>query len=242
MKDFDSSLKPIIKQIEHQKERKAEKLERSPITYILLYCGLTAIFIGFITYFALSPIFGCCTAILGTIALLFSFVCKARDKKNFLHQQDLKLQKHIEDVQNNIAPIVEDIPCKHCNGLPIGENSLCQLTVFQDVIYLNSGTMEFQIPMERIIDIDISTTVHTDYDLKSHPMRGVIGGLLLGEFGLLWGAEHELVKTETKEYFLVIAYNKEETVQFITLGDIDCNKVLSEVNKYVKFQRKNIEL
>lgn len=198
-----------------------------------LLCGLANASVGASYATTLFSFFG---------FVIFGIVFQSIAKKHKKEIQRLQEQQRQLNIQNNIAPIVEDVPCKHCNGLPIGENSTCHLTVFRDTVYFNSGTMEFKIPMERVIDIGISTAVHTDYDLKSHPMRGIVGGLLLGEFGLLWGAEHKLVKTETKEYFLVIAYNKEETVQFITLGDIDCNKVLSEVDKYVKFQRRNIEL
>lgn len=220
------------------------KFEKGSIYYVLLYCGLTAIFIGFITYFALSPIFGCCTAILGTIALLFSFVCKVRDKKNFLHQQDLKLQKHIEDVQNNIAPIVEDIPCKHCNGLPIGENSLCQLTVFQDVIYLNSGTMEFQIPMERVRSVDVLTQEQTEYVSTSNMGRIILSGLLFGELGMLISAERAVddrERTITKKN-LVITYEKDGEAEFIVLNDLPCDEVVREIKKYVALAQKPVEL
>lgn len=219
------------------------KFEKGSIYYVLLYCGLTAIFIGFITYFALSPIFGCCTAILGTIALLFSFVCKARDKKNFLHQQDLKLQKHIEDVQNNIAPIVEDIPCKHCNGLPIGENSLCQLTVFQDVIYLNSGTMEFQIPMERVRSVDVLTQEQTDTVYKEHFGRTLLAGLIFGELGALISIAHtgeEEITVAKKN--LVITYEKDGEAKFIVLNDLPCDEVVREIKKYIFLTPRTVEL
>lgn len=172
--------------------------------------------------------------ILGSV---FQSIAKRHKKKI----QRLQEQQRQLNVQNNIAPIIES-SCKHCSGLPIGESSLCRLTIFQDMIYFNSGTMEFKLPMDRIINMGISTTSHTEYDLKAHPMRGVIGGLLLGEFGLLWGAEHELVKTETKEYFLVIAYRKDEATKFITLGDVDCKKIISTVSKYVDFQEQNVQL
>lgn len=117
-----------------------------------------------------------------------------------------------------------------------------EMRIYIDKIDFSVGGTHYELPMERIINIGISTTSHTEYDLKAHPMRGVIGGLLLGEFGLLWGAEHELVKAETKEYFLVIAYRKDEATKFITLGNVDCKKIISTVSKYVDFQEQNVQL
>lgn len=102
--------------------------------------------------------------------------------------------------------------------------------------------MEFRIPMERVISISPSTTVHTDYELKSHPMRGLIGALFFGEAGLLFGVDHKLVKKETAENVLAITYSKRETIQSIILGDINCKKVLTETNRYIDFKRKNVEL
>lgn len=39
-----------------------------------------------------------------------------------------------------------------------------------------------------------------------------------------------------------IAENEEETIQFITLGNLDCGKVIYAVSQYIRFQRKSFEL
>lgn len=147
---------------------------------------------------------------------------------------------HDKEVQQGKAPVYES-NCTHISGLA-SFTAEGKIRIYVDRIHFTVAGTHYELPIERIINMGISTTSHTEYDLKAHPMRGVIGGLLLGEFGLLWGAEHELVKTETKEYFLVIAYRKDEATKFITLGNVDCKKIISTVSKYVDFQERNVQL
>ena len=143
-------------------------------------------------------------------------------------------------IKKGNVPLFES-NCTHISGLA-SFTAEGKIRIYVDRIHFTVAGTHYELPMDRIINMGISTTSHTEYDLKAHPMRGVIGGLLLGEFGLLWGAEHELVKTETKEYFLVIAYSKDEATKFITLGNVDCKKIISTVSKYVDFQEQNVQL
>lgn len=221
---------------------RAVKFEKRPIVYVLLYCGLFATFIGLMIILLLNSFFGFILIIPGLFAIISSFVYRAKDKKIFLRQQNLKAQKHIFDVKNNISPIVEDIFCKHCNGLPIGENSPCRLTIFQDMVYFYCGTMEFKIPMERVISMDIATKSQIEYIQKQSLSRAVAGGLLFGDVGALLGGMPQSKAIEKTESFLVITYRKEEAIQFVTLGNLECNKVLSAVSQYIQFQRKSIQL
>lgn len=149
-------------------------------------------------------------------------------------------ERHKKEVEKGNVPIFES-NCTHISGLA-SFTAEGKIRIYVDRIHFTVAGTHYELPIERIINMGISTTSHTEYDLKAHPMRGVIGGLLLGEFGLLWGAEHELVKTETKEYFLVIAYSKDEATKFITLGNVDCKKIISTVSKYVDFQEQNVQL
>lgn len=149
-------------------------------------------------------------------------------------------ERQKKEVEKGNAPVFES-NCTHINGLT-SYTAEGKIRIYVDRIHFTVAGTHYELPMDRIINMGISTTSHTEYDLKAHPMRGVIGGLLLGEFGLLWGAEHELVKTETKEYFLVIAYSKDEATKFITLGNVDCKKIISTVSKYVDFQEQNVQL
>lgn len=143
-------------------------------------------------------------------------------------------------IKKGNVPLFES-NCTHISGLA-SFTAEGKIRIYVDRIHFTVAGTHYELPMDRIINMGISTTSHTEYDLKAHPMRGVIGGLLLGEFGLLWGAEHELVKTENKEYFLVIAYRKDEATKFITLGNVDCKKIISTVSKYVDFQEQNVQL
>lgn len=172
-----------------------------------------------------------------TLGIIFQSIAKGHRKEI----QRLQAQQQQLNIQNNIAPIIAT-PSKHYSGLPIAVNSACQLTIFQDMIYFNSGTMEFKLPMERIISMDIATKSQVEYIQKQNLSRAVAGGLLFGDVGVLLGGMPQSEPVERTESFLVITYSKEETIQFITLGNLDCGKVIYAVSQYIRFQRKSFEL
>lgn len=197
-----------------------------------ILCGLADLSSNAIFTISLLSFFG-----FWTLGIIFHSIAKKHKKEI----QRLQAQQQQLDIQNNIAPIIVT-PCKHYNGLPIATNSACRLTIFQDMIYFNSGSMEFKIPMDRVISMDIATKSQVEYIQKQSLSRAVAGGLLFGDVGVLLGGMPKSRAVERTESFLVITYNKGELIQFITLSEADCNKVISAVSQYVQFQRKSIEL
>lgn len=174
--------------------------------------------------------------ILGSV---FQSIAKRHKKKI----QRLQEQQRQLNVQNNIAPIIES-SCKHCSGLPIGENSLCRLTIFRDKVYIYSGTLAFQIPMERIRSVDVLTQEQTETVFDDQFSRNLLSTLLFGELGMVISVlrPDKEKKITTTEENLVITYEKDGEAKFIALKDLPCDKIIQEIKKYVTLAPKSIEL
>lgn len=223
-----------------------ERLFKSKTRLSWIFCGC-----GFLSMIAVPLLCGfagvSANAVIAVmLLLLFTFTIlggsfQSAAKKHKKEIQRLQVQQQQLAIQNNTAPIVA-VSCKHFNGLPIAAHSACRLVIFQDRLYVYSGTMEFRMPIERIISMDIATKSQVEYILKQDFSRAAVGGWLFGDVGAIIGGMPQSQEIERTEDFLVITYNKEEAIQFITLGDVDGRQVIAEASKYIRFQPKRIEL
>lgn len=199
-----------------------------------ILCGLANFSTGAIYAISLLSFYG-----FGILGIVFQSIAKRHKKKI----QQLQKQQQQLNIQNNIAPIIES-SCKHCSGLPIGESSLCRLTIFQDMIYFNSGTIEFKLPMERVRSVDVLTQEQTEYVSNSNMGRIILSGLLFGELGMLISAERAVNNRERTitEENLVITYEKDGEARFIALKDLPYGQIIREIKKYVILTPTSIEL
>lgn len=88
----------------------------------------------------------------------------------------------------------------HVEGLPLGEGTLCNLSVTQDKLVIDGGGTDFNINNSQIRAVEVKTDTEIANIVHSSAAKGIAGGLLFGPIGLIVGSratskEKELTRT-----------------------------------------------
>nr|DAQ34758.1 MAG TPA: hypothetical protein [Caudoviricetes sp.] len=134
----------------------------------------------------------------------------------------------------------------HISGLPIVEDTLCEVYSFPDRLDFKAGTTEITLSKDKITDMSIKTDTEIQNQAVSSVGGAVAGGMLFGAIGAVIGgrAKNKKVKTVTK--YLIITYLGDTEPKFI-IFDIKNNpqsadKLVKEFQKTDSSSGVKIEL
>ena len=134
----------------------------------------------------------------------------------------------------------------HISGLPIVEDTLCEVYSFPDRLDFKAGTTEITLSKDKITDMSIKTDTEIQNQAVSSVGGAVAGAMLFGAIGAVigGGAKNKKVKTVTK--YLIITYLGDTEPKFI-IFDIKNNpqsadKLVKEFQKTDSSSGVKIEL
>lgn len=94
----------------------------------------------------------------------------------------------------------------HAGGLPIAEDTQCDISVIQGRMVITGGGSEFVVNLPQIKAVDFKTDVEIANIVNSSAAKGIAGGLLFGPIGLVVGARATSKKERTVTPYLIINY------------------------------------
>lgn len=122
------------------------------------------------------------------------------------------------------------------SGLSISEKVLCKLTYYKDKLIIEGSGVTYNLPTDRLIDMDIKSNVEIETFYNSSIGGAVGGAAVLGTLGAIIGGRRKKKKIRKTEYFLVITYDKDDEVNFVVFN-IDKNPL--KARKFVKIFKKS---
>lgn len=134
---------------------------------------------------------------------------------------------------------------KHTIGLPLPENTLCDVYYGEDKIIISGGGSTFNLLLSKINDITITTDDEIQKAYVSSAGGAVAGGLLFGPLGALVGGRAKQKKINQITNFLVITYEKDDEpnyISFDTTNNFKAIKIVSLFQKRPKTNQKVVEL
>lgn len=102
------------------------------------------------------------------------------------------------------------IAVPHINGLPIAENTWCQLFYCEDKIVIIANNTTFNLLLSKVKDITTKTDVEITKHLVSSAGGAVVGGLAFGVLGALIGGRVQTKKSKEITPYLIVTYETEE--------------------------------
>lgn len=122
---------------------------------------------------------------------------------------------------------------KHIHGLPIAENTNCQITSMDDKFVFSSGAMNFELDKFKITDMCIKTDKEIQQQYVSSVGGAVGGAVLFGPLGAIIGGrvKKKTIKSEIHNY-LIITYQSPEIkyigFEIIGYGIASANAYINE--------------
>lgn len=126
----------------------------------------------------------------------------------------------------------------HVNGLPIPENTPCQISSYPDRIEFESGATKITLARQKITDMCVKTDTEIQQQAVSSIGGAIAGGVMFGPLGAIIGgrAKNKKVKTVTK--YLIITYiNDQEEIKYIGF-DIQ-NNIMPACQLVEEFEQLN---
>lgn len=125
-----------------------------------------------------------------------------------------KLRSDIQDRIKDIDPrVFVSIP--HVNGLPIAENTLCQIYYTDDNIFIDGSGQSFNLSNEKISAIEIKTDVEIQKQYVSSVAGGITGTIVFGPLGALIGGRVKEKKIKNTTRYLIITYTSDNEIKYL---------------------------
>ena len=135
---------------------------------------------------------------------------------------------------------------KFISGLNLPQNAKCKVICLNNKIVIESIGQEFNLPTEKIINVDILTNAEIQKQYVSSVGGAIAGAMVLGPFGAILGgvATQRKIKTSTK--YLIFAYRSEDKISYIVF-DASSNiliakKFCKEFKELNKKSRINVDI
>lgn len=150
-----------------------------------------------------------------------------KDEVNF--EPKYSTQKDKVSSKPKYIPLIAIL--NHAVGLPVAENLSCTLKYMEDCIKIEVGTTEFNLNLNKIIDM----TITSDVEIQNHyssSIGGAVGGaILFGPLGAMVGGRSKKKQSKVTTYFFVITYNSNNEVKYISFY---VGSSFLAVNKFIK--------
>lgn len=103
------------------------------------------------------------------------------------------------------------------SGLPLVEESLCEVFSFPDRLDFKCGTTEITLSKSKITDMMVKTDTEIQNQIVSSAGGAISGALLFGAIGAIIGGRAKSKKVKNISNYLIITYrdNKEGDLKFI---------------------------
>lgn len=144
-----------------------------------------------------------------------------------------KLNKNIQDKINKLdAKVMIAVP--HVNGLPVGENALCQLYYCNDKIVIDCNDLSLNLITDNINSIVILTDVEIQQQYVSSAGGAVAGAMMFGPIGALIGGRTKKKTFRDIKKYLIITYDDNREIKhygFDVTYTPKSNKIVKLFNK-----------
>lgn len=134
----------------------------------------------------------------------------------------------------------------HISGLPIVEDTLCEVFSFPDRIDFKAGTTEITLSKNKITDISIKTDTEIQNQAVSSVGGAVAGAMLFGAVGAIISGRAKDKKVKTVTNYLIITYSNDGDVKFIVFdtknNSQSADKLVKEFQKSGSSSGVKIEL
>ena len=128
---------------------------------------------------------------------------------------------------------------KHTIGLPLPENTMCQVYYCEDKIIVEGGGSVFNLAHSKVIDLNITSDIEIQKAYVSSAGGAVAGGLVFGPLGALVGGRAKQKKIKQVTNFLVFTYDKDGTPDYISFDTNNSYKALKMLNLFKQRPRTN---
>lgn len=154
----------------------------------------------------------------GLIGIVFVvwivYLIATRDKRAIKKVTKREARKNALTNKLNSKDII--LSGKHITGLPIAEGIQCIISYLSDKIEIKQGGNTFNLDLSKVTDI----TSTTDTEIQKHyvsSVGGAVGGaVLFGPLGAMVGGRAKEKKTTTVTHYLVITYNSDGEIKYIS--------------------------
>lgn len=134
----------------------------------------------------------------------------------------------------------------HIHGLPIAENTLCEVFSYPDRIEFKAGTTNIQLQKEKITDMCIKTDVDIQNQAVSSVGGAVAGAAIFGTLGAIIGGRIKTKKVKTVTNYLIISYKSDKELKYIGFDTVNnpvlASKLVKEFQSNGTTSSVNIEL
>jgi len=143
-------------------------------------------------------------------------------------RKEVKEQRK-ERMNNENISILESF--KHFYGLPVTEGKLTQVIWHEDKISFEADNVSFNLPLDRITNIEVVNSVDVQKQLVSS-VGGAVGGYaLLGPVGAIIGGRVKQKDVRTITWYLIFTYTKDNSVENIAF---EVNGSLKNASSFVE--------
>lgn len=126
---------------------------------------------------------------------------------------------------------------KHFNGLPVPENTSCQINSTKDAYQILCQGQQFNLAKEKVLNISITTDTEIQKQYVSSAGGAIGGALLFGPVGALIGGRTK-AKTKKEVYtYLIFTYLKGEEPQYIAFDSTDSYFLTMKILKEFEAQK-----
>lgn len=175
------------------------------------------------------------------VAFIFLFVFSIRmalltSKNRKKHRSELNSK--IKDLNAKEYGVFQ-----HTIGLPLAENVFCNLYFCEDKLTIESGGAVFNLSLNKIKDMTCTTDVEIQKAYVSSAGGAVAGAMLFGPLGAMVGGRAKEKNTRDITVYLVISYEKNDNLEYISLKASNSLKVNKFINLFKQTsQNKKIEI
>lgn len=123
---------------------------------------------------------------------------------------------------------------KHTAGLPLAENTFCELFYCPDHVEISGNGTQFNLTLDKITDISLTSSVDIHKHYVSSAAGAVGGALLFGPIGALIGGRVKEKKIRDVRTYLIFTYAKDGAPDYIAFdvsGSLQSKKFVEEFKK-----------
>lgn len=127
---------------------------------------------------------------------------------------------------------------KHIDGLDIPKNMDCEILLYTDRCEFRMGSMVFNLPMSKMVDISTKTEEEVRSYYAIRPLRGGVGAALFGTPGAVLGGVGKK-KERIIDTYLIVTYKETESNFKRILFSVSGGRIISANNIINHFKSLN---
>jgi len=118
----------------------------------------------------------------------------------------------------------------HVNGLPIAENTSCQISSLADHYEFDAAGTKFNISKSKVTDVCVKTNVEIQKQYVSSVGGAVAGAVVFGPLGAMIGGRAKEKKSKEFHQYLIFTYESDGEVKYV---GFEVTYALSNAQKFV---------